>query len=314
MNARLLAAAVLALATAGNVLGQDAQPYKRIERLEGTLTVAGSSATGNLVRTWGTAFQRHYPKATVRVVTTSSSAAPPAMVADAATIGMMSRTMNDKERQAVTSARGRPPLELKVAVDAVAIYVFKDNPLQAISLGDVERVFSAAPRAGERANTWGDLGAQGTWAARPIVAFGFERGRGVYEVLRELALGNAEYRPTVKAEPVSTSVVQGVGVEAGGIGYASAYYRTARTKMLPIRTAGNEAVAPTDDAISEGRYPLARFLYLYSSPGDRGASEQVEREFLAFVLSREGQDMLKLLGAFPVPATLANSQRAALMR
>ena len=311
MTARLLAAAALALAAAGNAIGQDAQAYRRIERLEGTLTVAGSSSTANIVRTWGTAFQRHYPKATVRVVTSSSSAAPRAMVEDAGTIGMMSRTMNEKERQAVAGARGRPPLELKVAIDAVAIYVFKNNPLTAISLEEVERVFSAAPRTGGRAETWGQLGAQGSWAARPIIAFGFDRGRGVYEVMRELALGNAEYRPTVRTEPVSTSVVQGVGVEAGGIGYASAYYRTARTKVLPIRTAG-DAVAPTDEAIATGKYPLARFLYLYSSPGAR--SDDVAREFLLFVLSTEGQDMVKILGAFPIPLSLASSQRAALGR
>ncbi len=314
MIARLLGAAVLALACAGNASGQEAQPYQRIERLEGKLTVAGSSATANLVRTWASAFQRHYPKATVRVVTTSSSAAPRAMVEDAGTIGMMSRIMNEKERQAVAGGRARPPLELKVALDAVAIYVFKDNPLQAISLEEVERIFSAAPRKGSRADTWGALGAQGSWAARPIVAFGFDRGRGVYEVLRELALGNAEYRATVRMEPVSTSVVQGVGVEAGGIGYASAYYRTARTKVLPIRTAGDGAVAPTDEAIATGKYPLARYLYLYANPGGSRSADNLEREFLLFVLSREGQEMVKTLGAFPIPATLANSQRAALGR
>ena len=198
------------------------------------------------------------------------------MVTDGTTIGMMSRPMNSAEREAVAKAHGRAPMEIKVAIDAVGIFVFKDNPLRAISLAQVERIFAASA---ERLNTWGDLGLQGEWARRPIVAIGFDPGRGAYGVMRELALRGGDFRRGVIVEPVSSSVVQAVGMEAGGIGYASVFFRTVRTRVLPIATSEG-AVEPSDDAVAAGKYPLSRFLYLYVSP----ASTASARQFLKFVL------------------------------
>lgn len=267
------------------------------------ITVAGSSATAPYARAWAAGFQRAQPKTQVRVLATSSSAAPAAMLENSATIGMMSRAMTEAERKRVAGRGDKPPLELKVALDAVGIYVRKDNPLPSISLAQIEQVFSATPRFGGRAENWGQLGVQGALVKVPIVAFGFDRGRGAYEVMRELALGGADFRNGVSPEPVSTSVVQGVGVEPGGIGYASVYFRTPRTRLLPV-----EGIAPSDETIMQGRYPLARHLYFYADP----AAPAVARRFLQFVLSEDGRALVRGVGGIPISPQLAAQQRASL--
>jgi phosphate transport system substrate-binding protein len=279
-----------------------------LAQVEGAFTVTGSTSTAPYARAWAAAFGRAHPKAPVRVLPTSSSAAPAAMLENAATIGMMSRSMNEKERKTIADRHGQAPLEFRVALDAVGIYVRKDNPLPSITVAQIEQIFSAAPRAGARAETWGQLGVEGPLARVPIVAFGFDRGRGAYEVMRELALGGADFHSGVSTEPVSTSVVQGVGVEPGGIGYASVYYRTPRTRLLPVAPPGGEAVAPSEEAVRAGQYPLARFLYLYAN----ASAPQAPRRFLQFVLSEEGQSLVRRAGGIPIEAALASSQTSLL--
>jgi phosphate transport system substrate-binding protein len=292
---RLLA--VIALVVCGSAVAQ-----------KSTVTVTGSSSTAPYAQAWGNAFQLRHPGVTIRVVAMNSSAAPAAMINDASTIGMMSRPMNEKEREAVARKHRAAPLELKVALDALGIYVSKTNPLTAISVEQIESVFADKPRTGKRAATWGELGADGAWSSKAVRAFGFERGRGAYDLMRELALGGGEFAGSVSVEPVSSSVVQAVGVEPGGIGYASVYFRTARTRLLPVSAGSGEAVAPTDETIAAGQYPLARFLYFYVTGSLSGAPGQ----FLHFVLSEDGQELLKQTGGISIPRDLAISQAAGL--
>lgn len=288
--------------------------YRRAAAVQGTITLSGSSAVSTFARAWGGAFSRIHPAARVNVVSKSSSAAMADMSATPGTIGMTSRPLNAAEREAYAKQHGRPPLELKVAIDAVAIYVYKDNPLPSITLAQLERVFSAAPQRGAPLERWGQLGLTGDWAERAIGCVGFDAGRGAYETMRELVLGGGSFNADVAAEPVSTSVVQAVGVNPGAIGYASVYYRTARTRVLPVQTAGGELAAPSEADASSGKYPLARYLYLHLGAAREPALDAAAREFLRFVLSQEGQDVARASGAFAVPPALAHQQVGALAR
>jgi phosphate transport system substrate-binding protein len=284
---------IAALALCAGISGCGALPEIRpAKEPVNVVRVVGSSSTAIFARAWAVQYMQGRPTTDVRVVSTSSSAAPAALAEDVSAIGMMSRALRDEERDAVARKHGRAPVGIRVAIDAVGIYVFKDNPLQSLSLEQVERIFGAAPRTGSRAETWGDVGATGGWAARPIVAFGFDQGRGAYEVFRDLVLAGGAFLPRIHAEPVSTSVVQAVAMEQGGIGYASVYFRTARTRMLAVRGPRGEAVAPTEEAITSGDYPLARPLYFYFNP-DAPAHT---RAFLSFVQSEEGRHLVKAHG------------------
>jgi phosphate transport system substrate-binding protein len=290
-------------------------PYQRVPSAQGVLTLSGSSAAATFARAWGSAYARIYPAASVNVVAKSSSAAITDMIASPGTIGMTSRPLTAAERESYAKAQGRPPLEFKVAIDAVAIFVFKDNPLPSITLPQLERIFGAAPKSGAAIERWGQAGASGgDWAARSISCVGFPAGRGAYEIMRELVLGGGNFNADVSAEPVSTSVVQAVGVNPGAIGYASVYYRTARTRVLPVQTASGELAQPTEADASSGRYPLARFLYLHVGAAKDGGADAAGREFLRFVLSQEGQDAARAAGAFAIPPALAHEQMAALDR
>ena len=288
--------------------------YRRVDKLQGVIQLSGSSAVATFARAWGNAFTRIYPNASVNVVSKSSAAAVGDMAANPATVGMMSRAMNPAERAQYVKQHGQPPLEFKVAIDAVAIYVFKNNPLPSISLAQLERIFAATPKAGAAIERWGQIGLTGDWAARTVTGIGFEAGRGAYDLMRELVLRGGNFNADVSAEPVSTSVVQAVGVEPGAIGYASVYYHTARTRMLPLQTANGELAQPTDADASSGKYPLARYLYLYLGVPKGGDADAAAREFLRFVLSEEGQHAARSSGAFAITPELARSQRAVLGR
>ena len=287
-------------------------PYQRVPSAQGTLTLSGSSAAATFARAWGSAYARIYPAASVNVVAKSSGAAIADMMASPGTIGMTSRPLTAAERESYAKAQGRPPLEFKVAIDAVAIFVFKDNPLPSISLPQLERIFGAAPKSGAAIERWGEAGTSGDWAGRNISCVGFPAGRGAYEIMRELVLGGGNFNADVSAEPVSTSVVQAVGVNPGAIGYASVYYRTARTRVLPVQTVSGELAQPTEADASSGKYPLSRYLYLHLGAAKDGGADAAGREFLRFVLSQEGQDAARAAGAFAIPPALAHEQTAGL--
>jgi phosphate transport system substrate-binding protein len=287
-------------------------PYQRAPSAQGTLTLSGSSAVSTFARAWGSAYARIYPAASVNVVSKSSGAAIADMIASPGTIGMTSRALTAAERESYAKAHGRPPLEFKVAIDAVAIFVFKDNPMPSISLPQLERIYGAAPKSGEAIERWGQAGLGGDWAARPIACVGFGAGRGAYEIMREFVLGGGSFNADVAAEPVSTSVVQAVGVNPAAIGYASVYYQTARTRVLPVQTASGEIAQPTEADASSGKYPLSRYLYLHLGAAKDGGVDAAGREFLRFVLSQEGQDAARAAGAFAIPPALAHQQSAGL--
>ena len=308
--------ALLCLCVGANVaMAQDAgrlPTYQRVEKLQGTVPLSGSSAVATFARSWGEAFRHIYPNVAVNVVAKSSGSAMGDMIANPAVIGMTSRPLSVAERDAYAKQHGQPPLEFKVAIDAVAIYVFKDNPLQSISLSQLERIFAAAPKSGAPVQRWGQVGLTDDWMDRAVNGIGFDAGRGAYETMRELVLRGGDFRANVSAEPVSTSVVQAVGVDPGAIGYASVYFRTARTKVLAVDTASGEHAQPIEAEASSGKYPLARFLYLYLGVAKGSSADAATREFLRFVLSEEGQNAARASGAFAIPPALAQSQRATL--
>ncbi|MBM3342510.1 MAG: phosphate-binding protein [Betaproteobacteria bacterium] len=285
--------------------------YRRVAPLQGALTLSGSSAVSTFARAWGAAFQRIYPNAAVNVVAKSSSSAIGDMAANPAIIGMTSRALNAAERERFAKQHGAPPLELRVAIDAVAIYVFKDNPLKSLTLAQLGRIYAATPKNGAPIERWGQIGLDGAWAEREIGLAGFDAGRGAYEIMRDLVLRGGDFHSNKSIEPVSTSVVQAVGVDPGAIGYASVYFRTARTRVLPIQTASGELAGPTEADSASGTYPLARYLYLHLGT-PKGGVENMAREFLRFVLSEEGQNVARASGAFAIAPALAHQQRGAL--
>lgn len=283
-------------------------PYRKTSGVAGNLNSIGSDTMNNLMTLWAEGFARFYPNVKIQVEGKGSSTAPPALIARTAQLGPMSRPMKNTEIDAFEAEFGYKPLALRTALDSLAVYVNKDNPLTALSLPQVDAIFSKTRALGhkESIDTWGQVGLGGEWASRPLSLYGRNSASGTYGFFKEHALGNGDYKDEVKEQPGSASVVQGVTEDRAGIGYSGIGYRTSGVK--PIALAPREGTAPvaaTAANVYSGTYPLARFLFVYINKDPEKPLDPLMREFVKFVFSREGQEVVIKDGYLPVPAAVA---------
>lgn len=286
-------------------------PYARISGVSGNLNSVGSDTMNNLMTLWAEAFIKMYPNVKVQVEGKGSSTAPAALIAGTAQFGPMSRAMRATEIDQFESKYGYKPTELRTAFDALAVYVNKDNPLEKLSLAQVDAVFSKSRRRGYKENvtTWGQLGLTGDWANRPISLYGRNSASGTYGFFKEHTLGNGDYKDTVKEQPGSASVVQGVTEDRYGMGYSGIGYRTSGVKALALaeKEGGGFSSGSYED-VKSGKYPLARFLYVYVNKAPGKSLDPFVKEFLKLVFSKEGQEVVVKDGYLPLPAELVTKE------
>ncbi|MBM3540502.1 MAG: phosphate-binding protein, partial [Alphaproteobacteria bacterium] len=204
---------------------------------------------------------------------------------------------------------GYKPAAIRGAVDALAVYVHKDNPIKCLSLQQVDAVFSKTRKGGldKDIKTWGDLGLTGDWANRPISLYGRNSASGTYGYFKEVALFNGDYKDSVKEQPGSSTVVQGVASDKFAMGYSGIGYKTADVRAVPLSRKSGEACAEANaDAAYSGNYPLARFLYVYVNVNPNQKLEPLRAEFIRFVYSKEGQQAVVKDGYFPVTKVIAD--------
>ncbi len=277
--------------------------YQKTSGISGNLNSIGSDTLNNLMTYWAEGFRKHYPNVNIQVEGKGSSTAPPALIEATAQLGPMSRKMKARELDAFEAKFGYKPTAIRVAVDALAVFVHKDNPIPGMSLKQVDAVFSKTrKRGGKPVKTWGDLGLTGDWANRPISLYGRNSASGTYGFFKKVALKKGDYKDEVKEQPGSASVVLGVSVDRYGIGYSGIGYRTAGVRALPLSETGTRFVEATVDNALNGDYPLARFLYIYVNKPPNKPIDPLTREFIKYVLSREGQQIVVKGGYYPLPA------------
>ncbi len=315
MKRRCFAAAGLAALVAPRAIAQAAaarpraasnlRSYALADKLSGGVAARGSSTVATLLKEVTEAFAVVQPGVTFDIVGAGSSTALAGMLDSPATLGLLSRPINARERERFRAQYGHEPTQVKIAVDALGVFVFKNNPVKALSLSELRRAFGRDPDA---VNRWsalvGEQAVGADWRNMPITRFGLERGRGAYELFRDIVLEGSDFASDISIERVSTSVVQGVATEAGGIGYASVYFRTERTRLLPLMHKG-EVVEPTADNALSGKYPLARFLHVIVNRKPGTPLDAALHQFLYFLLSRDGQDVVARQGFFPLDAAVA---------
>lgn len=282
--------------------------------VSGALSSVGSDTMNNLATLWGETFRRLYPSVKIQVEGKGSSTAPPALIAGASQLGPMSREMKATEIDAFEKKYGYKPTQFRTAYDALAVYVNKDNPIQKLSLEQVDAVYSKTRKRGApAATTWGQLGLTGEWASRPISIYGRNSASGTYGFFKEHVLRNGDYKDTVKEQPGSASVVQGVTADRFGIGYSGIGYRTSGVRAVPLaEKAGAAASEGSYDDVKTARYPLSRFLYIYVNKAPGKPLDPLVHEFLKLVLSREGQEIVVKDGYLPLPAEIAKQELAKL--
>ena len=287
------------------------QPYKAVSGISGSLSSVGSDTLSNLMTLWSETFQKFYPNVKVQIEGKGSSTAPPALIAGTAQLGPMSRSMKGTEVDQFEKKYGFKPTQIRTAVDALAVFVNKDNPIKCLTLVQVDAAFSKSRRWGykEDVKTWGQLGLTGDWANRPISLFGRNSASGTYGFFKEHALKNGDYRDEVKEQPGSASVVQGVTVDRYALGYSGIGYATAGVRAVPLAEKdGDKCHEATADEAYAGTYPLARFLYVYVNRAPGKALDPLTREFVKLVLSKEGQEVVVKDGYFPMPASIVKEE------
>jgi phosphate transport system substrate-binding protein len=286
-------------------------PYSRASSLAGNVNSIGSSTLSNLLFRWATDFKLLYPGVEINIVGGGSDTAPVALIAGTADLAPMSRPMNATEIAAFKTKFGYEPTRVTVALDAIAIYVNKNNPLKQITLKQLDGVFSSTYKRGASAiKTWDQLGlADGKWQSSKIDLKGPSRAQGIYGLFRELALDGGDFRFDMRSEPVASSIVQGVGADEKAMGFASYFYASARARALAVAKADDGPfILPTQDGVLSGAYPLSRMLYVYVNKPPNSALPQVTRELLRFICTEPGQAVVARDGNYPLSAALANKE------
>ena len=275
--------------------------YSKQGGVSGNISSVGSDTLNNLMTLWSEKFKQFYPNVNIQVEGKGSSTAPPALISATAQMGPMSRAMKQKEIDAFESKFGYKPIPIRVAVDALAVFVNKDNPIKGLNLEQVDALFSKSRRRGHKeVTTWGDLGVTGNWADRPISAYGRNSASGTYGFFKKLVMKKGDYKDEVKEQPGSASVVQSVSVDPFSAGYSGIGYKTSSVRALPLAESGTSFVAPTAENALAGEYPLARFLYIYVNKAPGKPLDPLTKEFVKMILSKEGQQVVVKGGYFPI--------------
>ena len=284
--------------------------YQRASGVAGNLSSVGSDTLANLMTLWAEQYKREYPNVNIQIQAAGSSTAPPALTEGTSNFGPMSRKMKDKEIEAFEKRYGYKPTEIRVAIDALAVFVNKDNPVKGMTIPQVDAVFSSTRKCGnpDDISTWGALGLDGAWKMRSIQLYGRNSVSGTYGYFKKKALCKGDFKNNVNEQPGSASVVQSVSSSLNGIGYSGIGYMTSGVKAVPLAKKGNEFVEATPENAINGTYPLARFLYMYVNKHPNKPLAPLEAEFLKMVLSRSGQTVVVKDGYIPLPAKVAEQE------
>ncbi|MDY0206696.1 MAG: phosphate ABC transporter substrate-binding protein PstS family protein [Pseudomonas sp.] len=306
-------ATALSLCTAFSTLSATAAvdaalpDYERASGISGNLTSIGSDTLANLMTLWAQEFKKNYPNVNVQIQAAGSSTAPPALSEGTANMGPMSRMMKDSEIQAFEERHGYRPTAVPVAIDALAVYVHKDNPIEGLTIEQVDAIFSSTRRCStaEDITRWGELGLTGAWADRPIQLYGRNSVSGTYGYFKDNALCKGDFKNNVNEQPGSASVVQSVSSSLNAIGYSGIGYRTSSVRAVPLAAkAGQPFIEASPEQAASGDFPLSRYLYVYVNKRPNQALAPLDREFVKLMLSKQGQEVVNRDGYVPLPATV----------
>lgn len=287
-----------------------AAPYEKVSGVAGNLNSIGSDTLNNLMTYWAESFSKLYPNVKIQIEGKGSATAPPALAEGTAQLGPMSRKMKAEEEEAFEKRHGFKPTRFDVALDCLAVYVHRDNPIHGMTLSQLDCVFSKTRKSGfADVTTWGQLGLTDSWANLPMSMYGRNSASGTYAYFKEHVLQKGDYKDTVKEQPGSAAVVNGVAKDRAGIGYSGIGYKTSEVRAIPLATGADDPLSePSFENALNGSYPLGRLLYVYVAKRPGEPLSPLVREFLKFVLSQEGQEVVVKDGYGALPAKLIDKQ------
>jgi len=306
MKLRLVATALaanLVAITAAIALDSNLPAYQAVSGISGQIKSVGSDTLNNEMALWAKGFEGQYPSVKVEIEGKGSATAPPALLKGASQFGPMSRPMSADEIGAFEKKYGYKPAHFRVAADALAIYVNKDNPILCLTLQQLDQIFSSTRQgSGSRSiDTWGGVGMTGEWATKPIAIYGRNSLSGTYEFFRSTVLYNGEYKESVKQQPGSADVVRNVADDKYAIGYSGLGYKTEGVRTVPLAAFyGAQCYDTTAEATYSGKYPVARYLYIYLNKAPDEPLDPLRAEFIKYILSKDGQTLTEKGGYYPI--------------
>ncbi|KIP96347.1 MULTISPECIES: phosphate ABC transporter substrate-binding protein PstS family protein [Pseudomonas] len=311
MAAMTFVAAGVATAHAVAAVDPALPTYEKTSGVSGNLSSVGSDSLANLMTLWAENYKQSYPNVNIQIQAAGSSTAPPALTEGTANLGPMSRAMKDSEIQAFEQKYGYKPTAVPVAIDALAVFVHKDNPIKQLTMQQVDAIFSSTRLCGEpkELKTWGELGLSGEWATKPIQLFGRNSVSGTYGYFKEEALCKGDFKSNVNEQPGSASVVQSISSTVNAIGYSGIGYRTASVRAVPLVNKKGEVEEANENNALSGKYPLARFFYIYVNKAPNKPLSPLDAEFLKLILSKQGQDVVVKDGYIPLPLKVIEKTR-----
>ncbi len=287
--------------------------YNKTEGVAGNLNSIGSDTLNNCMTLWAEGFRSMYPNVNIQIEGKGSSTAPPALIEGTAQLAPMSRPMTSGEIDLFEQKYGFKPTFVGVALDALAVYVHKDNPIESLSIAQVDAIFSKTRKQAYPVDilNWGQVGLNGEWENMPISLYGRNSASGTYGFFKEHTLGKGDFKDTVKEQPGSASVVMGVTEDLAGIGYSGIGYKTSGVKAIALSAKdGEESNVPSYENVLKGKYPLGRMLYIYVAKSPNESLPKLTEEFLRYVLSKEGQEVVVKDGYLPLPSSEIEKQKA----
>lgn len=303
---------------AGVMVDPALERYSPAAQVSGGFKVQGSDTMHSLMRRLVLDFQARQPKISIDLKSGGSAKSiaefleppqPGRIVAKEERAKQVllvssSRELFDAEVRKFASQRGYEPLAIPIAVDAVALYVHKDNPLKGLTLDQVDAVFSTAHHRGHKQDiaTWGDLGLGNGWEKAPIQLYGRDRKSGTRAFFQEHVLAGGDFKTNLKEEPGAASVILALSRDQLGIGYSGIGLQASSVRIVPLaEIEGMPLIMPSASTVADQTYPLRRLLYLYVDKAPGASLSPAVQEFLTFVKSREGQEAVVRAGFYPLP-------------
>ncbi|AQU84406.1 MULTISPECIES: PstS family phosphate ABC transporter substrate-binding protein [unclassified Halomonas] len=277
----------------------------------GTLGAVGSDTMAGLVLRWGEALTARHPEISLQFQAGGSASAPTALIAGTTRLGPMSRPMSDSEHQQFVDRYGYPPLELRVARDALVVVVHRHNPLEALTRQQVDAIFSTGLTCGadHSIRRWEELLEAQQWPYGQIALHGRNLASGTHGLFQQQALCSGQFRVDISEHPGSSAVVAAVGESPNAIGYAGYNHLSPMVKALRLTDQQGRDVAPTESSIQRGEYPLSRDLYLYVNLPPGESLPAAEQAFIKLITSAEGQQIIRASGFVPLPPSDPNAQQ-----
>ncbi len=273
----------------------------------GLVRSVGSDTMVSLMHSWSERFKTYYRGVRTEIEGQGSSKAMPALIEGSSSFGPMSRPLKLSEIEEFENRFGYKPTLLPVGIDLVGLLVHRDCPLETISMEQIDAIFSSTQRRGHPAiATWGDLGLSGEWAKEPIVLYGRNAASGTYGFFKDRVLNEGDFQTRVFEQPTSSAVVSAIASNRFAMGYSGMGGNSDLVKPLMISERnGTSGISPSEDNALDGSYPLARYLFLAINYKPNSGLDLTRREFLKFIYSQDGQELVLLDGYLPINAVVA---------